>query len=544
MSKTETPGEGRAADRPGREGKPAEELPGRLSLAQLPILSGGAGAIHLAVAADHFEYYWLHGTFFIVVGLAQLVWAGLIVAFPVRLLFQAAVAGNGAVIVTWVVSRFVGVPFGPNPWSPESIALEDALATAFEITLVLWSLRLAFGVGPRLPELSSPGQFVPVAALLILFAGGGIVAASIGGHGHSEGEEVAATSDHHSGSPIASDDPLLLEIEDAIRTSGTKAGLDRLEAAAATNNQVRTLAHQYVHSLGRFVYETSPSPAAAFASCDARFESGCYHGVLQRYFETHPNFTGRDAARLCTGPLAAGSNQNLKFQCLHGLGHGLSLFFNHNLLRPLRYCDFLSSEWERRSCYGGVFMENIVWAQRPANQQQVFDGESVIPEDLHYPCNAVAAKYQQDCYFMQSSTILWLNGFDFGAGFAECDRAPVKYVDLCYRSMGRDIAGYTHHRPEPSFDLCSHGRRDRIGSCLAGVAQTLINLQGTTDDAFRFCGMAERSGEKYSCYQAIGHAVTGLGAGQPGEECAKAGKQRWIAVCEQAAGAALVAAPG
>jgi hypothetical protein len=542
MAKTQSRGGGRFADRPGRQGTPAEEVPGRLALAQLPILSAGAGAIHLAVAADHFEYFWLHGTFFVVIGLAQLAWAGLITAFPIRPLFQAAVAGNGAVIATWIVTRVVGAPFGASPWTPEPIALEDALATSFEVALVLWSLRLALGFGPRLPETTSPAQFVPVAGLLVLFTAGGIISASIGGHGHSGTEEMAAvaTADHHSGSPIAPDDPLLQEIEGAIRDRGTKAGLDTLEAAATSNRETRALAHQYVHALGRLVYETSPTPAAAFASCDTRFESGCYHGVLQRYFEEHPNFTGRSAARLCSGTLASGADQNLRFQCLHGLGHGLSLFFNHNLLRPLRYCDFLGEEWERRSCYGGVFMENIVWAQRPDNRRQVLDGESVIPEDLHYPCNAVAAKYRSDCYFMQSSTILWLNGFDFGAGFAECDRAPGKYVDLCYRSMGRDIAGYTLHRSAPSHDLCTQGARNYIGSCLAGVAQTLINLDGTTDNAFRFCGMAARAVEKYLCYQAIGHSVNSV-AGDPDQqraECAKAGDPRWIAVCRQAAQAA------
>lgn len=518
--------------------EPAEPTPGRLSLAQLPVLSAGAGAIHLAVAADHFNYYWLHGGFFVVTGLAQLAWAGLILAFPVRPLFRLAVAGNAAVIATWIVSRLVGAPFGPRPWTPEPIALEDALATSFEIALVTWCLRLAFGFGPRLPEAVSPAQFVPVAGLLVLFTAGGIVSASAGEHGHGEVEQMTAAGagDHHSGSPIAPDDPVLLQIQDSIRERGTRAGLDTLQAAAAKSTQVRTLAHQYVHALGRFVYDTGPNPAAAFASCDARFESGCYHGVLQRYFEEHPNFTGPDAARLCSGTLAAGSNRNLTFQCLHGLGHGLSLFFNHNILRPLRYCDFLSTEWERRSCYGGVFMENIVWAQRPDNRQRASDGESVIPEDLHYPCNAVAEKYQADCYFMQTSTFLWLNGFDFGAAFAECDRAPPNYVDICYQSMGRDIAGYTHHRPSPSLDLCSYGTRNRVGSCLAGVAQTLINLEGATENAFRFCGMAAED-DKHRCYQGIGQIIPTLrpDAAQVRAECAKAGQRRWIAVCEQAA---------
>jgi hypothetical protein len=542
MTKTQTRGGGRFADRPGQQGTPTEQGLERLALAQLPILSAGAGAIHLAVAADHFEYFWLHGTFFVVIGMAQLAWAGLIMAFPVRTLFQAAVVGNGAVIATWIVTRVVGAPFGANPWTPEPIALEGALATSFEAALVLWSLRLAFGFGPRLPEARSPAQFVPVAALLLLFAAGGIVSASIGGQEHGGNDEMAAAAggEHSSGSPIAPDDTLLLEIKDAIRAGGAKAGLDRLEAAAAESTEVRTLAHQYVHALGRSVYDELPNPPAAFASCDSRFESGCYHGVLQRYFEDNPNFTGGDVARLCSTTLTPGSNQNLRFQCLHGLGHGLTLFYNHNLLRPLRYCDFLSTEWERRSCYGGVFMENIVWAQRPANQQQLLDGESVIPEDLHYPCNAVAEKYRSDCYFMQSSTILWLNGFDFGAGFAECDRAPGKYVDLCYRSMGRDIAGYTLHRPAPSHDLCTQGARNYIGSCLAGVAQTLINLDGTTDGAFRFCGMAARDVEKYFCYQAIGYSVNSVagGADQQRAECARAKDPRWVAVCRQAAQAA------
>ncbi len=543
MAKTQTRSGGRFADRPGRQGKPAEEVPGRLALAQLPILSAGAGAIHLAVAADHFEYFWLHGTFFLVIGLAQLAWAGLIVAFPFRPLFQAAVAGNGAVIATWIVSRVVGAPFGPNPWTPESIALEDALATSFEVALVLWSLRLAFGFGPRLPEMTSPAQLVPVAGLLVLFIAGGIISASIRGHGHGGTSEAAATGGHHAGSPtsgtpIAPDDPLFLELKEAVGGGGAVAGMDLLERRAAEDPRVKGLSHQYVHSLARYHYEVSPNAATAFTTCDGRFEGGCYHGVLQGYFEDNPGLSRADVAGLCD-QLGAGAGTALKWQCLHGLGHGFSLLFDHNLLRPLRYCDFLRAEWDQRSCYGGVFMENVIWSQSSGGGARS-TGEGVIREDLHYPCNAVAEKYQTDCWLMQTSTILHLVNWDFAAAFASCDKAEKRYVGLCYESMGRDIAGYTVHDPVRSAELCLQGSDVWRGSCFGGAVKQLVDFYGGTEEALEMCRSSP--GEtKPLCYHALGQIASFYWNEDPQRirvECAKAADPRWIAVCTQAAQAA------
>jgi hypothetical protein len=449
----------------------------------------------------------------------------------------AGAVGNALVIGMWLVSRTIGAPLGPSPWVPETIGIEDSLSTAFEILIVAGALGFVRGRSLRAPAMSLV-RFVSFACLLVLLTGGGIVSASVGGHTHGGGSHPSlGGGHHHSGSPIAPDDPLLQEIKDAVSSGGAVAGLDLLEDVAAQDEEVQALAHQYVHSLGRFVYDSSDTPAAAFSSCDMRFESGCYHGVLQGYFEEHSDFTGQDVSQLCSGPIATDSSKNLKFQCLHGLGHGLSLFFDHNLLRPLRYCDFLVEEWERSSCYGGAFMENIVWAQTVTDPQAGVQGESLIREDPQYPCDALADRYKGTCYFIQSSVFLYLNEFDFSEAFTQCGMAPADYIDFCYMSMGRDIAGYTLQDPDESLDLCLLGEPARLGACLHGVAQTMVNIEATTDEAFRFCALAPRQGQE-RCYQGIGEFVSSLSydSGDRKAECSKAGDPRWIDACSKAAG--------
>src|SRR5437588_7073046 len=53
----------------------------------LGLLSMAAAVVHFAVIQQHFIVYWLYGTFFIAVGLFQLVWSLAVVIRPSRLLY-------------------------------------------------------------------------------------------------------------------------------------------------------------------------------------------------------------------------------------------------------------------------------------------------------------------------------------------------------------------------------------------------------------------------------------------------------------------------
>jgi hypothetical protein len=503
---------------------------------QLAVLSAAVGAIHLSVAAPHFDYYWMHGAFFVAIGLAQIAWAGLVLAYPTRFVFTLGAVGNAAIVGTWAISRTMGVPFGPEPWVPEHVEMIDGIATAFEVLIVG-----AIFYRLRKPERATGGElsFGRLAAfggIVLALTAGGIVKDGLTGHVHGGLGELSLAADGHghAGSPIEPDDPLLLELEDAVRSGGAIAGMDLLEQRAANDQDIQRLAHQYVHSLARFHYDLSPDPAAAFTSCDERFEGGCYHGVLQAYFDANPRFIGPDVAQVCPN-LGAGTDVDLKWQCLHGLGHGLTLAFDHNLLRPLRYCDFLAVEWDQRACYGGVFMENVIWSQNVEGEQD--SGEGVIKEDLHYPCNAIDSKYRTDCWLMQTSTILPLVEWDFAAAFESCDAAGPTWVTYCYESMGRDIAGYTIHDAGTSGQYCLGGTKEWRGSCFSGAAKQLVDYHGGTDQAFEMCALAPKDA-KPACYQAMGEMVYFYWSEDRElrrQECAKAADPDWIVACEFAA---------
>ncbi len=73
-----------------------------------------AGIVHLLIAPDHFSHTPAHGTFFAVVGFTQLAWAMIGVARRPRMSLAQYVSGmllSGGVIVVWLLSHLVAVPF-------------------------------------------------------------------------------------------------------------------------------------------------------------------------------------------------------------------------------------------------------------------------------------------------------------------------------------------------------------------------------------------------------------------------------------------------
>ena len=76
------------ADR-GDEGHP-DPLPRTRMQVLIPIvamLSMSAALVHFAVIREHWKEYWLYGAFFVVVAIAQLVWALLAALRPARWLY-------------------------------------------------------------------------------------------------------------------------------------------------------------------------------------------------------------------------------------------------------------------------------------------------------------------------------------------------------------------------------------------------------------------------------------------------------------------------
>jgi hypothetical protein len=333
------------------------------------------------------------------------------------------------------------------------------------------------------------------------------------------------------------------ELRAALQSQGLEKALDRLEALAAADQAVLADGHNYAHELGRTAFRQYGSARDAFSRCRELFQSGCYHGVLEAHFDANPQLDPVAIAGLCDATVGAGSALALRFQCVHGLGHGLTAHADHDLFKALTHCDFLRTDWDRRSCYGGAFMENIIFAQAQARggdgQQHSHGGGEhqvhVRPDDPLYPCNTVADKYRPECYQMQTSIVLWLNGTDYAGAFRTCETAPSEYVATCYQSLGRDISGNTLRNTEQSLQLCGLGAIPYKPHCYVGAVKNFIDVTWQTDQASDFCRRAPVEA-KPACYGAIGEQVGLLHTDESrkASECAKM-EPDYVHACDIAA---------
>ena len=150
----------------------------------LVVLSAAAGLIHAKALIDHAPHYWVFGVFFGVLAYAQVGWAWLVYRRPhaQRWLMPAAIASL-AVVALWIVTRSVGLPFGPWAGRPEQLGITDITASLNELLLaglIVATLRPTGRVAARLRWLDG-ANCVRVGSMLIALS---LLAVLVGDHTH------------------------------------------------------------------------------------------------------------------------------------------------------------------------------------------------------------------------------------------------------------------------------------------------------------------------------------------------------------------------
>lgn len=114
-------------------------------------LSVCAAVVHGIVTPEHFEEWWGYGTFFMMAALIQLFYGLLLVfqpwqpdtirgtkGFSAVYLYWVGIIGNGFLIVLYLITRTVGIPFfGPEAGEVESVSAISLLSKAIELVLIV-----------------------------------------------------------------------------------------------------------------------------------------------------------------------------------------------------------------------------------------------------------------------------------------------------------------------------------------------------------------------------------------------------------------------
>lgn len=348
---------------------------------------------------------------------------------------------------------------------------------------------------------------------------------------------------------------------DLVRRDQVKLAMGTLAVLGNRDPQIRRYGHDYSHVIGINAWTPAKDIGAVYLQCNELFQSGCYHGVIQAFFA----YKGTDSAAVvgvCRDTPGINTNGWLRFQCVHGIGHGLVQTYTMNLPHALAGCDLLGNAWDSESCYGGAFMEFIVGGRGQSHHVAMKMGDSMAgmdhgamdhgtmehgdtwpafsarrPSDLLYPCSVLGDKYGRACYQMQAGLIAEVTGLDFKKIADVCDGAPEQWKRPCYQGIGTYVSGVTARDPDESIRDCSLGAPKYRPWCFVGLVKNFVDVTANTDDGIALCRKLGPRDIALSCYVAIGEEASVLYPSMDRREaaCAKSESQ-YVAACRFGAG--------
>ncbi|OGL26201.1 hypothetical protein A3E49_03335 [Candidatus Saccharibacteria bacterium RIFCSPHIGHO2_12_FULL_49_19] len=269
-----------------------------------------------------------------------------------------------------------------------------------------------------------------------------------------------------------------------VEQKSTQEALADVKAQYESNSYIYTNCHQIIHVIGRAAGKKYGDLAEAYRNGNDFCWSGYYHGVVEAIaYDIGPDEFVAKINDICASLRESERYKFSHYNCAHGLGHGLMAIQGNELFVSLSSCDQLKDGWERGSCYGGVFMENIMSEVNPDHHT-----DYLKDDDLLYPCNAVDVKYAYQCYQMQTSHALKVVGYDFARIFQLCTTVPAPNDATCFKSLGRDASGSTISDPQRTKDICMMGPSDEAKRhCVIGAALDFVSYHHSDRPALAFC---------------------------------------------------------
>lgn len=282
---------------------------------------------------------------------------------------------------------------------------------------------------------------------------------------------------------------------------GGKKYMDEL--VVDTDGGSKVDCHQEAHLIGRIAYEIFGG--LTFKDINYGCHSGYLHGAMEAFIsENGGDNLPKKVEKLCKGFKTEFSI----FECLHGIGHGFMAYLDYDIPEGLDLCKQLIDTFSKRSCFGGIFMENILVAEgKGASPGHL---TSWVNQDPHFPCKAVDQDelIQFECYQMQTSRMLHLFNYDFLPITRECLAAPDNMVSVCFKSMGRDIAGQTLRDPDKISKLCQDSPKKYFRNCLSGALNVIVDFWGENveNQPHQLCNLQNQDDLGY-CYNLLGERL-------------------------------------
>ena len=265
--------------------------------------------------------------------------------------------------------------------------------------------------------------------------------------------------------------------KNSIQKDGAEDSYTAFKSEASKLDSVS--AHAESHAFGEALYELKG--LEGLSTCDSSFEFGCYHSffglaVSAEGIGTLPKFD--QACKTKYG------DRNLP--CQHGIGHGILVYTDYNLVKALELCETIST-LPTGGCSSGVFMEYNFHSMAENADGSYLREKS---ENLYEPCDTLPTRFQASCYVEQ---VQWWQGIekgDFKIIGHLCAALPVHsdVYEACYHGVGNYGATQVSSEFEGTIKICAlMPNEESEALCHEGASWLIRGQEGKEQDAHKLC---------------------------------------------------------
>ncbi|HSW87817.1 MAG TPA: hypothetical protein VLG12_01520 [Candidatus Saccharimonadales bacterium] len=282
------------------------------------------------------------------------------------------------------------------------------------------------------------------------------------------------------------------EMTDLINSQNPSIAIDRLKEEMSTDSQVLFGCHEILHAMGRISYKKYNDLSTAMEYRDEVCVGGYIHGVIEGYFaSSKPNFSNMYKA--CSKYT---NNSYMRWDCFHGMGHGLMLYTSNNVPESLVGCNIIKNQFDQTACYNGTYMENFNadTVNHPSKYLNLTNPFSLCAKDKIHP---------EQCYTNAPFAFLNYYNNDYKGVLEWCDEAPEVYRNSCYEGAGAQITRRMIHSPDKIEQLCMSSTKNKIAACVSGSAEWIIGQNNSQKQAENFCNNFTLETNKQVCLQTL-----------------------------------------
>jgi len=250
-----------------------------------------------------------------------------------------------------------------------------------------------------------------------------------------------------------------------------------------TYSESLMLCHMQAHHLGNFVYGYLGNVEESLKFIESTDCGGsAVHSIVKSHLDSQVllhNFEPEQVDFLSICPDSLKSPTIDRWECLHGVGHGLASIYGYDIPRAVTACQQFE-DWEQVSCAKGLFMENVV-------RFAEFQDSDFDENDLAYPCNVIDDAISAPCYHYQPTFVRYVSDSaekttDF------CKTVEEQFSEYCFRGVGRSYASVVVLETSNIDVLCNTEiiPYEKLTYCYQGVAMVFADNRNIPE-ALNFC---------------------------------------------------------